>query len=117
MREGDRGQLLQLDLEHREVGLGIGADHARRHLARVGERDFDLVHRLDHVVVGEDVALLADDHARAQALAALRPGIDLLAEEVAEQRVVHERMARALDFLAGEDVDHRRHRLARRVAE
>ena len=96
---------------------GSVPDHARRHFSRVGERDFDLVHRLDDVVVGEDVALLAHDDARAQPLAALHAGVALLAEEIAENRVVHERMPRALDLLAGVDVDDRGHRLARRAAE
>ena len=41
--------------------LGIGSDDVPGRVAPVGKRDLDLVCRLDHVVVGEDVAILADN--------------------------------------------------------
>ena len=41
-------------------------------LALVGQRDLDLVHAFDHVVIGEDVAPRIDDHAGAHAVDAAR---------------------------------------------
>ncbi len=111
--EGDRRQVRELDLEHREVAVGIGAHDAGAGLAAVVERNLDLIGLLDHVVVGEDVALGPDDDPGTEAGCALRLAVQLLAEETAEQRIVHQRVARDLDFLAGGDVHHRRHRLAR----
>ena len=54
--EGDRRQVLGVDAQHREVGLGIVADHLGEQLLAVVQRDLDLVGGLDHVVVGEHVA-------------------------------------------------------------
>jgi len=48
----------------------------------------DLVRGLDDVMVGEDVALGADDHARAQARGALRLLFEAVAEEMPEQGIV-----------------------------
>ena len=41
-------------------------------LSAVGQRDFDLLHAVDDVVVGEDVAALVDDDAGAHAVDVLR---------------------------------------------
>ena len=38
----------------------------------IGENELDIVGILDHVVVGEDIALAADDHPRSQAGRAAR---------------------------------------------
>ena len=78
---------------------GSVPDDARLGAPRVGERDFDLVGGFDDVAVGEDVALLAHDDARAQVRALARLRVELLAEEVAENRVVHERMPLDLHLL------------------
>ena len=88
--ESNRGQLRQLDLEHGQVGIGIGAHHASRDFSGIGQCDLDLVDRFDDVLVGENIAVVADDDTGAQPLAALDAGIKLLAEEIAEHRVVHE---------------------------
>jgi hypothetical protein len=61
------------------------------------------------VVVGEDVAFGRDDDAGAEAGGALLGAVvEAVAEEVAEQRVVGKGVALGLDFLAGEDMHHRR---------
>ena len=103
------------DLEHGQIRFGIGADGLGLELAPVVERDLDLVGALDDMVVGEDVALGRDHDAAAQARAALRLLAEAVAEEMAEERVVEEGVARRLDFLAGEDVHHRGHRPLRRL--
>jgi hypothetical protein len=62
-----------VDLDHRQIGGLVDADHARR-TAQIlgvgigGELDVDLVGLLDHVIVGDDVALGIDDEARAERL-------------------------------------------------
>jgi hypothetical protein len=70
-------------------------------LARVVEDDLDLVGAFDHVVVGQDVAAGADDHAAAQA--ALRFVGALVAEEKLEPRVFGVRVFGG--GLAGVDAD------------
>ena len=85
-----------IDLDDRQVGGLVDADHARR-TAQIlgvgigGELDVNLVGLLDHVIVGDDVALGIDDEARAQRLlhsaalvAALGRG-NLAAEEAVEK--------------------------------
>ena len=53
----DDRQAVQRDLEDGQVGVGVGADHLAARLAAVVEDDLDIVGALDHVVVGEDVAV------------------------------------------------------------
>ncbi len=109
--ERDGRQRVEVDLEHRQIALGVGADLRGPHVAAVEQRDPDLVGAFDDVVVGEDVAVLAHDHAGAQAgLQAPARGAELLAEEAPEQRVVHERGDPLGDHLGAVDVDHRRGR-------
>ena len=51
-------QVVAIDLEHGEVGFGIGAAHlGERPLAAVGQHDLDVVGAVDHVMVGEHVAV------------------------------------------------------------
>ena len=108
------GRSVRVRLQHGEIGLGIGAAHARRHAAAVGEHELDVVGALDHVVIGDHVALGRHDDARAEARLPLRRAAVEIGEVAAEQRVVGERIARA-HFLARVDVDDRRHRLLRGV--
>jgi hypothetical protein len=84
-REG--GQTVQLDLEHGQIGVGVGADHLRAGAAAVIELHLDRVGALDHMVVGQDVAVGADDHAAAQT--GLRPAVAVgcFAKEEAKPRV------------------------------
>ena len=64
---------LRIDLQHRDVGLGVGADQFGLQLRAVGEIDLDLVGVGDDVVVGDDDALLGiDDEAGAERLHLLR---------------------------------------------
>ena len=51
-----RERLRALDLEQRQIGLGVGADQLGRILALVAEDDGDLVGVGDDVVVGDDEA-------------------------------------------------------------
>ena len=55
-RERVQVDLLGVDRQHREVGVGVLADHARRDRAVVGEGDADVERGGDDVRVGEDVA-------------------------------------------------------------
>ena len=71
-----------IDLEHRDVGVGIAADDLGLELAPVEQPDRDLLGAFDHVVVGEDVAVGRDDEAGAAALLDL----GLLAERGEKKR-------------------------------
>jgi len=66
----DRREVARLDLEHREIGLRVGADDLRRRRFALAQRHGDGAGAFDHVVVGEHVALRAHHHARAKAAAA-----------------------------------------------
>ena len=125
LAEGNRRQLRQIDLDDREIGIGIGADHFGFGTAVVSERDFDFIRRFNHVRVGEDVTFFTDDDAGTKVAAFLRraPSLSLsfavafAAEEITEHRVVHKRCALCFDFLAGVNIHHRRHRALGRFAE
>ena len=105
--ERDHRQLVEVDLQHRDVGIGVGADRAGARAAAVAERDLDVVGAVDDVVVGEQVALGRDDHARAEAdLALLRHLARTVAEEEAERRIVGARPRRVGP--ARGDAHHRR---------
>ena len=88
-----------LDLDQRDVGALVGADHLGLEFALVGELDGDLVGALDDVRVGQDVAVRGDDEARAEraalrARSLLRPGLlprNEAAEEFLDLLVVHAR--------------------------
>ncbi len=103
--EGDGRQLVELDPEHRKVGLGVGAHHLGPAPAAVAQHDLDVIGAFDHVVVGEQITLGRHDHARAQPHLRL---VARVAEEEAEPRVFA--MRTALRGLAGGDLDDRRRR-------
>ena len=63
----DDRQILGLDLQHRDVGLGVRAQHLGLELAAVGQLDVDVVGAAHHVGIGQDQAIGADDEARALA--------------------------------------------------
>ena len=65
---GVREEAGTLDLEQRDVGRGVGADHAGLDAVVVGERDVDRARALDDVGVGDDVAVLVDHEAAALAV-------------------------------------------------
>ena len=93
--DAQNGEVAALVLEH---DLGV-------ELALVGERHLHFAGALDHVVIGDDQPGRIDDDAGAER--ALHLLARHRAEELAEQRIVEERVA-VLDDAGGIDVDHRR---------
>ncbi len=74
-----------VNLDHREIGVFVDADHARVVVARIAvEAHLNLGGVVDHVVVREDEALLIDDHARTQAALGVRRVIGRIEEAVEE---------------------------------
>src|SRR5690606_34146778 len=57
----------QCDLQHREIGFRVGPHHFGVRLPPVVQRHTNRIGRLHHVVVGENVAVAADDYTRAEA--------------------------------------------------
>ena len=117
-------QPVRLDLEQRDVGAAVGADHLRLELALVGQLHRDLVRRLDDVRVGQDVAVGADDEARAERLRLelARPGIGHEAPEEFVERIVFReirdlRQQRIAHRLRGADVDDGRALLLDQIGE
>ena len=106
--EGDGRQVLQINLEYRQIRFRVAAHHAGQGFAAVTQGHHDLVGAGGHVVVGEDVALRAHDHAGAEAgfHAALLGAV--VTEVAAKLRVFKQRMRRFVDDLGGVQVDHRR---------
>ena len=72
-------------------------------LALVGKRDFHFAGAFDHMIVGDHKARGIDDDAGAERTQHLLPRHS--AEELAEQRIVHERVV-VLDHPRGIHVDH-----------
>jgi hypothetical protein len=73
--KGTKGSgVVGLDLQKRDIGVGIGADQLGLKFDAREELDQDLVGPFDHVVVGDDEAVLGNHEARAQRLAAARCG-------------------------------------------
>ena len=103
--ERDHGEVLQ----QREIGLRVASLDLRGELAAVGHLHLDLGGPVDHVVIGDDGAVGADDEARADAVPGAWPrGAPELAEEVVERVVVAVRRARPVGRLEREaraDVD------------
>ena len=96
------------NLEHSDIGARIGADDLGFELALILQGDFDVGGAIDDVIIGQDVAVGADDHARAQAVFTLLARLLLslpaatvgIAEELAEEWIVFEgRLALALRCL------------------
>ena len=84
--ERHRRQLRRLNLDHGDVGLGIGTDHFGDKLTVVRQRDFQLIGTFHDVIVGKNVAVGGDDDSRAHpllptlALLILEPGEKLAKE-------------------------------------
>ncbi len=111
--EGDLRQPVGLHFEHRDVGGRVAADDFGLEVAAVLQRHGDLAGVLDHVRVGDDVAVAGvENHARAGALERplARAGIRRHVEEAAKERVIEQRVLRAAlaNGAARGDVDHRR---------
>ena len=80
------GKIGGVDLDDSQIGKGIGTDDFRCQNATVAEGHFDFGCAIDHVIVGDDVAVRRDDDAAADAMldAGLRLhslSAELLAEE------------------------------------
>ena len=81
------------DLQHRKIAVGIGPHQFGVKHPVIRQANLDRIGALDHVVVGEHVALGGvHDHTRADGLcfALLRLIRDI--EEAAEERVLHQRI-------------------------
>ena len=81
--------LRALHAQNSKIGARIAQDDLRLDLAPVTERHLHLRHALDNMIIGDDEAGVVDDHARSQRLR-----LPLLAEKLAEERIVHQRIAR-----------------------
>ena len=65
----ERRQILRLDLDHRYIVVRAGTDHPRVvGLVLIAQDHLQLLGVLDHVVVGDDVAVRPNDEARADAM-------------------------------------------------
>jgi len=115
-------QVLGVDLEDGDIRIRIRADHLGVELAFVAQLDLQLLGALDHVIVGQDVAVVAHDHARTQALLTiLAPGSGK-AEEPVEKLVAEGRHRPGagpsrLQDAHGGDMNHRRADLLRNARE
>jgi hypothetical protein len=95
------GQAGSVDLQQRDVRARIAAGQPGFELTLIGQADDDLVALLDHVVIGDHVAVRGDDEAGAEAGPRLRRGAF---EETPEELLARRRAAP----LRGADVHHGR---------
>ena len=63
--ERDGGEVVGVDLDDGDIGLLVTTDELGDEVAAVGQRDGDGLGAIHDVVVGRDVAVGANDHARA----------------------------------------------------
>ncbi len=96
-----------LDAQHGEIAALVLEHDVGWEFALVGERDLDVAGALDDVIIGDDEARRVDQDAGAERALHHLPRHAAAAEELAEERVGHERIL-VLDHVAGVDVDHRR---------
>ena len=92
--------------QHGEIGARIAQQDFRGNLPLVGQRNLNVGHALDDMMIGHDEAGGVDDDSRPQRLRDIAPGLSAaLAKEAAEDRIVEKRIGgRAVDA-RGEDVD------------
>ena len=78
IRECDGRQVFRriVELDHGEIGRGIGAHHLRAVDVAVVERHLNLLGAGNHVVVRHDVALFVEDRAGALGFALVHNGLD-----------------------------------------
>ena len=96
------GQPVEPDFQHRQIGVGIGANHLGDGLAAIIQHHFDFVRTFNNVVIGQDVTTAADDHATSQTCLRLAA---LFTKKEFEPRVVAAWVA--FGVFAGVDADHR----------
>ena len=65
--KGHDRRIVEGDPQHREIRVRIRADDLRRRHASVGQLHADLIGALNDMMIGDEVALLIDDHAGAKA--------------------------------------------------
>jgi len=115
--EGGKGDVaLGFDLDQRQVGGRVGAHHIGLEFRAVGELHDYRFGALDHMVVGQDVSCLVDDHPRTAAGPLLLPLRLLLGRlPVRSEEKVPERIAELVPaalmapyHFGGFDVDHGR---------
>src|SRR5207302_6819122 len=95
--DGDRGQIVAFDLQHRHVGGWIGADDFRRRFfAALGKGDFDFFSPFDDVIGGKDVTIFGDNDSGAQTLSAASLGPPLITEpgtkKLAQKWIIEKRV-------------------------
>src|SRR6266566_7428286 len=61
-------QVLGVDLDHRDVGLLVGADDFRRKFATIFQFNIDMLRSFDHVEISKDVSIRPHDESGAFAL-------------------------------------------------
>ena len=106
----DRGQgAVGLQLQHGQIGVGVGADQLGVELAFVRQCDGDFGGAQHDVLVGEDIAVFSNEDAGAQAglREALSSRLEEVVEELVEERILPHggRRQLPLDDLSGGDVD------------
>ena len=84
--EGRHRQTCQIDLEDRQIRVGVAADNARVGDPPVGQLHLDRAGIHDHVMVGDDVAALVDDDSRAEAAFDALPVTGQIVSEQLAQR-------------------------------
>src|SRR5690606_27662084 len=89
LSHGDWGEVIQLDLQYRNVIIRVGSYQGSSGLPAIVQQDDDFVRTADDMVIGQDMTFLAHNHARAKG--GLHPhllrGIGVI-EQVAIERVV-----------------------------
>ena len=105
--EIDLGELDWVDLDHRQIYLGIVADNLGGKDTSVRQRDFDFVGPLDDVIVGDDVAKGGiDDDAGPRTVGAPITAALRDIEKPPEERIVEQWVSDHGD--RGGDIDHGR---------
>ena len=103
---GDGRQVLQVDLQYREVGFRVAADDPGVGFTTVLESHYNLVGPCDHMVVGQQIAFRAHQHRRTQAgLHTALLGL-VVAEKVTELRVFKQGAGVFVHHLGGVQVGH-----------
>src|SRR4029077_7489522 len=88
-------QLLGINLNHRYIALRIASHYFGCELAPILQCDFYLIGTIHHVIVGQNIAILRRDYARANTLLtwsaevmSRRTPFEFIAEEAAEE-IIH----------------------------
>src|SRR5262249_26778155 len=92
--QGEHRQVFGVDLEHGQIAARIIADEFRVVTSVVRHLDPDLLGAVNHVMVGQNVSVFSDNHARTEAalnLLAWGGAAGAVPEEVTEKRVLEER--------------------------